>query len=86
MGLIMLSSLTADLEASLVPVIYLSVTQYLMLETAFLRCGRAAAESCNPTQQPCVRLLTLVNGALSDKQIALGPLECQGGPFKFPLP
>jgi len=33
MGLIMLSSLTADLEASLVPVIYLTVTHYLMLET-----------------------------------------------------
>jgi len=33
MGLIMLSSLTADLEASLVPVIYLSVAQCLMLET-----------------------------------------------------
>src|SRR5438552_17881693 len=86
MGLIMLSSLTADLEASLVPVIYLSVTQYLMLETAFLRCGRAAAESCNPTQQPCWRLLTLVNGALSDKQIELGPMYCQGCRFKIHLP
>ena len=68
------------------PVIYLSVAQCLMLETAFLRCGRPAAESCNPTRQLCVRLVTLVSEGLSGKQIALGALECQGGQFKFPLP
>jgi len=32
MGLIMLPSLTADLEASLVPVIYLTTDQYLTLK------------------------------------------------------
>ena len=68
------------------PVIYLTISQCVTLKTPPLQCGRIAAESCTPTRQTSVRLLTLVNGALSDKQIALGPLECQGGRFKFPLP
>src|SRR5712691_5429278 len=86
MGLIMLPSLTEDLEASLVPVIYLTIDQCLRSEAAPPHCRHCAAESCNTTQEACVRLLTLVNGGLWDKQIALDPLECQGGRFKFPLP
>ena len=68
------------------PVIYLTIAQDLTPETPALRCGPCAAESCNSTRETSVRLLTLVNGVLSGKQIALGPLECQGGRFKFPLP
>jgi len=69
-----------------VPVIYLAIAQRLTLETPPLRCGHYATESCNPTRETRVRLLTLVNGAQSGKRIALGPLECQGSRFKFPLP
>src|SRR2546428_13165655 len=85
-GLIMLPSLTADLEASLVPVIYLTIDQCLRSETAPPCCGHCAAESCNPTREAGVRLLTLVNSGLSGKQIALAPLECQGGRIMFPAP
>jgi len=63
-------------EASLVPVIYLATSQCVTLKTPPPQCGRIAAESCNPTRQTSVRLLTLVNGDLSGKPIALGPFEC----------
>jgi len=76
MGLIMLPSLTATLEASLVPVIYLAIAQCLRLRNPVLRCATGAAQSCNPTRAAGVRLLTLVNGGLSGKRIALGALEC----------
>lgn len=60
----------------MVPVIYLTVMQRLNLKTAAPTMGHCATESCNTTQQWCVRLLTLVNGTPSGKPIALGPFEC----------
>jgi len=63
-------------EASLVPVIYLAIRQCVTPETPLPHCGHFAAESCNPTREMGVRLLTLVNGIRSSKSIALGALEC----------
>jgi len=63
-------------EASLVPVIYLTISQCVTLKTPPLQCGRIAAESCTPTRQTSVRLLTLVNGICSSKSVALEALEC----------
>ena len=68
------------------PVIYLAISQCVTLETPRPTCCRIAAESCNPTRQTSVRLLTLVNAIGASKSVALGALECQGSRFKFPLP